>query len=56
MWTFNYFDVAQNESGKIDPDKAHSFQKRNSWKFLMVVVQMSTSKVKYSTYKRTGHM
>jgi hypothetical protein len=19
MWTFNYFDVAQNESGKIDP-------------------------------------
>jgi hypothetical protein len=34
MWTFNYFDVAQNESGKIEPNKAHPFKKGifgNSW-------------------------
>jgi hypothetical protein len=49
MWTFNHLASAQNECSKIDIDHAHPFQEWNSMELLVVLVQVLTSKTKYST-------
>jgi hypothetical protein len=47
MWTFNHLALVQNKSSITNTNQAHPFQEWNSHEFLMALVQMLTSKVKY---------
>ncbi len=49
MRTFNHLATTQNESSRTNTNQAHPFQEWNFKEFLVVLVQASTSRAKYST-------
>jgi hypothetical protein len=52
MWAFHNFAIVQHEGGKLYTYQTNPLQRKNSLKTLVLFVQMSSSKMKYSTYER----
>ncbi len=50
MWIIHYFTLTQNEGGRTYIKKP--LQRWNSWEHLVVLVQTSSSKIKYSSCGR----